>query len=101
MSKTLSSIAARQDKATEKFEDEVKWFLDYYSTHTNATIRSVASDMILALHSDGSHLSEVDSKSRAAGHFYLTNKDDRDTNIGAILTLSTVIEHVMGSASET
>ena len=31
----------------------------------------------------------------------MTNKDDRDTNIGSILTLSTIIEHVMGSASET
>ena len=59
----------------------------------------MASNMILALHSDGSHLSEVDSKSRAAGHFYLTNKDDKDTNNGAILTLSKIIKHVCNGLS--
>ena len=94
MAKTLSSIAGRQAKATEKLEEEVKWFLDYCSTHPDATIRFMASDMKLALHSDGSHLSEADSKSRAAGHFYLTNNDGRDTNNGAILTLSKIIKHV-------
>ena len=88
MAKVLSSIAGRQAKAIEKLEDEVKWFLDYCSTHPNATIRFVASEVIFALHSDGSHLSEAGSKSRAAGHFYLTNKDDKDTNNGAILVLS-------------
>ena len=101
MTKVLSSIAGRQAKATEKLEEEVKWFLDYCSTHPDATIRFMASDMKLALHSDGSHLSEADSKSKAAGHFYLTNSDGRDTNNGAILTLSKIIKHVMGSASET
>ena len=99
--KKLSPIAGRQAKATEKLDDKVKWFLDYCSTHLNATIRFMASDTILALHSDGSHLSEADSKSRASGHFYLTNKDGRDTNNGAILALSKIIKHVMGSASET
>ena len=67
----------------------------------HTTIRFMASDMKLALHSDGSHLSEADSKSRAAGHFYLTRNDGRDTNNGAILTLFKIIKHVMGSASET
>ena len=50
MSKTLSSIAGRQAKATEKLEDEVKWFLDYCSTHPDATIRFMVSNMKLALH---------------------------------------------------
>ena len=57
--------------------------------------------MVLALHLDGSHLSKTGSKSRAAGHFYLTNKDGKDMDNGAILTLSKIIKHVMGSASET
>ena len=64
-------------------------------------VRYHASDMILALHSDGSCLSKYDYKSRAAGHFYLTNKDKRDLNNGAILTLTNIIKHVMGSAGET
>ena len=88
IAKTLSSIAGRQEKATEGLQEEVKHFLDYCHTHTDAAVRYMASDMILAMHSDGLHLSEPGSKSRAAGHFYLTNKDDRNMNNGAILTLS-------------
>ena len=69
MAMTLSSIAARQAKATTKVKEEVKQFLDYCASHPNATVRFLASDMILALHSNASYLSELESKSRAAGHY--------------------------------
>lgn len=101
MEKTLSSIASRQSKATQQLRKEVEWFLDYCATHPDAMVRYHASDMILSLHSDGSYQSEPDSKSRAAGHFYLTNKCKRDLDNGAILTLTKIIKHVMGSAGET
>ena len=100
MAKTLSSIAGRQSKATEQLKKELHQFLDYCATHPDERVRYVASDMTLALHSDASHLSEPGSKSRAAGHFYLTTNDHRDLNNGAILTLSKIIKWVMGSASE-
>ena len=67
---------------------------------TDAGIRYHACDMILAVHTDASYLSELGGKSRAAGHFYLTNRNDEDFNNGAILTLSSIIKHVMSSASE-
>ena len=60
----------------------------------------MASDMILAIHPDASHQSEPRSKIRAAGHFYMTQKDNRDSNNGTILTLSKIIKHVMGLAGE-
>ena len=100
MAATLSSIATRQSKATTNLEAEVKQFLDYCHTHPNAGVRFVASDMILALHSDASYLSEPDSKSRAAGHFFLGRKHDEAFDNGAIMTISKVIKHVMSSASE-
>ena len=100
MAKTLSSIAGRQAKATEQVRKEVKHFLDYCATHPDARVRFVASDMILALHSDASYLTEPNSKSRAAGHFYLTKNNGKDLDNGAILTLSKIIKHVMSSASE-
>eukprot|EP00957_Ditylum_brightwellii_P017881 1346789-Ditylum_brightwellii.AAC.1 len=56
--------------------------------------------MILVVHSDASYLSKRHAQSRAAGHFYLANKTDKDLNNGAILTLSTTIRHVVASASE-
>ena len=74
--------------------------MDYCATHPNAGIRFVASDMILAIHSDMSYQSEPDSKSRAAGHFYLTKLNDDNFNNGAVLTLTKIIKHVLSSASE-
>ena len=56
--------------------------------------------MILAVHSDASYLSEAKARSRAGGHFYMTNKNDEEFNNGAVLTVSTIIKHVMASASE-
>eukprot|EP00957_Ditylum_brightwellii_P055140 4179128-Ditylum_brightwellii.AAC.1 len=74
--------------------------LDYCHTHPNATLHFLASNMILTLHSDASYLSEKKARSRTTGHFYLSNKDDEEFNNGAILTLSTIIRHVVASASE-
>jgi hypothetical protein len=56
--------------------------------------------MILAVHTDTSNLSEQNCKSRASAPFYLTNHDDKEFNNGAILTLSSIIKHVMSSASK-
>lgn len=56
--------------------------------------------MLLALNVSGSHLSEQNSKSRVAGHYYLTNKDNVNIDNEAILTLSKIIKHVMGYACE-
>ena len=100
MAATMSSIASRQSKGTEKLEEEVRQFLDYCATHPHAGVRFVTSDMLLAMHSDASYLSEPESKSRAAGHFYLGKLNDEDFDNGAILTLSKIIKHVMTSASE-
>ena len=100
MAQTLSSIAGRQTKTTQQLQTEVTQFMDYCATHPDATVRFHASDMIIALHSDASHLSEPGSKSRAAGHFYLTHRGTKDLDNGTILNLSKIIKHVMGSAAE-
>ena len=97
---TLSQIASRQSTVTEEVATTIKQLLDYVATHPNAGIRYVASGMILNLYSDTSYLSEYKDKSRAGGHFWLGNKGDKDFNNGAIVTLSSVIKHVMSSASK-
>eukprot|EP00957_Ditylum_brightwellii_P191540 14583630-Ditylum_brightwellii.AAC.1 len=56
--------------------------------------------MILTVHSDASYLPETNLRSRAAGHFFLTKQGNKEYNNGAILTLSTIIRHVVASASE-
>ena len=69
-------------------------------THLDANIRFHASSMVLALHSDTSHLSEPSSKNRAAGQFYPTNKGTKDLDNGTILTFYRIIKHGMGSSGE-
>ena len=96
----LSSIAARQSKGTVAVAEACQQLLDYVATHPNAGIRYKACDMILAVHTDASYLSEQGGKSRASAHFYLTNDGDEDFNNGAILNLASIIKHVMSSASE-
>ena len=56
--------------------------------------------MVLSVHTDAPYLSKPGGKSRAAGYFYLLNHNDEDFNNGAILTLLTIIKHIMSSASK-
>ena len=59
-----------------------------------------ASDMVLAVHSDASYLSETKACSRAGGHFFCSANEIYPVNNGAILTVSQIIEAVMTSAAE-
>ncbi len=59
-----------------------------------------ACNMVLLVHTDASFLSEPGGKSRASGHLYLSNCNNKDFNNGTILTLSTIIKHDMSSASK-
>jgi hypothetical protein len=97
----LSAIAARQSNGTQAVAEACHQLFDYVATHPDAGIcyHYHACDMILTIHTDASYLSELGSESRAAGHFYLTNRNNENFNNGAILTLSSIIKHVMSSAS--
>jgi len=96
----LSAIAARQSNGTQTVAEACSQLLDYVAMHPNAGIRYHNCDMILAIQTNATYLSELGGKNRAAGHFYLTNRIDEDFNNWAILTLSSIIKHVMSSASE-
>ena len=96
----LSTIASHQSIGTKAVSDACNDLLDYVATHPNTGIKYQACDMILAIHTDASYLSGPNARSQAAGHFYLTNNKDKDFNNGAIHTLSSIIKHVMPSASE-
>ena len=68
-----------------------KTILKYCATHPNAGVRFHASDMILAMNSEGSYLSKIESKSRAAGHFYFSKLNNKKFNNGAVVTISKII----------
>jgi hypothetical protein len=57
----------------------------------------IASDMVLAVHSDASYLSEPKARSRAGGHFFLSSDPP---NNGAVLNIAHIIKNVMSSATE-
>ncbi len=70
----LSAIAAQQSNGTQAVANACNQLLDYVTTQPNAGLWYHACDMILAVHTDASYLSKIGGKSRAAGHFYLTNQ---------------------------
>ena len=73
----------------------------YAALHPDATIKFHKSDMILNIHSDASHLSEHQQRSRAGGHFYLGNPEDQaDPPDGPILNTTGILANVMSAASE-
>ena len=59
-----------------------------------------ASDMVLAVHSNASYLSEPGSRSRVGGHFFMAGNDDIPSNKGAVLNISGILKHVASSASK-
>jgi hypothetical protein len=99
----LSSIAAEQTKATESTETKIVQLLDYLYTHKDATIRYVASDMVLNVHSDASYLSEPKAHSRLGGTFFLGALPTAGQPIqlnGPIHTVVSICKFVVASAAE-
>ena len=56
--------------------------------------------MVLAVHSDASYLSEPNARSRAEGHFFMSNDTVHPSNNGAVLNIAQIIKNVMSSAAE-
>ena len=104
----LGSISAQQSKGTDKTYADTLWLLNYAATHLDSKIRYTASDMILYIHSDASYLSEPRSRSRAGGHYFLSDKQpdtttppaNRPNLNGPIHSISRIMSNVMGSGAE-
>ena len=96
----LNSLATQQTTGNQSTLAAMNTFLDYASTHPDATITYQASDMILHIHSDASYLSEKKARSRVGGHHILTNRDIPPPNNGPIFNVASILKHVMGSAAE-
>ena len=83
----LSAIAADQAAPTQNTLEKVDQLLDYAPSQEDAIITYHASDMVLAIHSDASYLSEPKARSRAGGHFFMSSDRQVPPNNGAVLTL--------------
>ena len=96
----LSAIASSQAAPTQTTMEKIDLFLDYAASHPDAIVTYRASKMILALHSDASYLSEPKARSRAGGHFFLSENEEDPANNGAVLNTAQIIKAVMSSAAE-
>jgi hypothetical protein len=96
----LNAIATQQASPTKMTMERVKQLLDYCASQEEAILTYHASDMILAVHSDAGYLNERKARSRAGGHFFLSNDVQNPPNNGAILTIAQIIDAVMASAAE-
>jgi hypothetical protein len=104
----LGAISSTQAQATQLTQDECLWVLDYIASNPDAVIRYHASDMVLYLHSDASYLSETRARSRAGGHFFLSDAPTdpdmpplvRPRLNGPVHTVSKILDVVVGSAAE-
>ena len=70
------------------------------ATQEEAVLTFQASDMILAIHSNASYLSEPKSRSQARGHMFMAGHEEIPTNNGAVLNISQIIQAVISSAAE-
>jgi hypothetical protein len=64
----VNVLASEKTRATADTSDNIIKFLNYCTTHPEATLRHHASDMILNIHSDASYISEREAKSRGGGY---------------------------------
>ena len=85
---SLGSLTTQQAEPTENTRTLAKKFLDYAATHPDAIITYDASDMVLLAHIDASYLSESKARSRAGGHFFMSNNSTIPANNGAVVTIS-------------
>ena len=96
----LGSLASQQATLTQKPMKKVKQFLDYKSSNPVVVLIYKANNMVIAVHSDASYLSETKLRRRAGGHFFCSANEIYPENNGAILTVSQIIKAVMTSAAE-
>ena len=83
----LSAIASQQANPMEETMKRVKHFLDYVASQEDAVVTYKRSDMKLAGHSDAGYNNKPKARSRAGGHFYLTDDTQYPPNNGPVLTI--------------
>ena len=74
--------------------------MDYAASQETAIVTYAPSDMVLAIHSNASYLSESKARSRAGGHLFMSNNSAIPPNNGAVHTIAQIIKCVMASACE-
>ncbi len=96
----ISAIASQSSKPTKDTMQQTLQLLDYLAMQEDAVLSYHTSDMVLAVHSNASYLSEPKACSRAVGHFFLSSDTTIPPNNGAVLNIEHIIKNVMSSATK-
>ena len=96
----ISEIDSGQAAPTEETMKKMLKFSDYVALHPDGILTSSASNMVLNVHSDASYLTEPKARSRAGGHFFMSDDSPDAQNNGAVHNTAQIIKRVMSSAAE-
>ena len=79
---------------------KVDQFLDYAASQEQAVLTYEASNMVLAVHSDASYLSESKARNQAGGHFFMSKDVSSPPNNGAVLNIAQIMKNIMSLEAE-
>ncbi len=96
----ICAIPSQSSKPTTDTMQQTLQLLDYLATQEDAVLSYHASDMVLAVHSNPSYLSEPKAYSRAGGHFFLSSDTTIPPNNGTVLNIAHIIKNLMSSATK-
>lgn len=99
----LNSLAAQQNKPTQRTIQQLTQFLNYAASNPSAVLQYRASDMILSIESDCSYLSEPEARSRWAGYHFLakTNTESTHTKPNAPIHVPCqILKEIVSSAAK-
>ena len=107
----IGTLASQQAHGTKATLQALTQLLNYCATHPDATVRFIASDMVLHIDSDASYLSAPKARSRASGYHFLSSRpkdptkppqpdDPPPPHNGAINVFCQILREVVSSAAE-
>ena len=96
----VSKVSSAQANPTTAVLAAAEQLLEYGATHPAAELVYHASKMDLIIHGDASYLSETNSRSRAAGVYYLGDHLHPDIINAPILCTTAILDVVVSAAGE-
>jgi hypothetical protein len=87
----ISAIASQLSNPTTDMMQQTLQLLDYLATQEVVVLSYHTSDIVLAVHSNASYLSEPKARSRAGEFFFLSSDTTIPPNNGAVLNIAHII----------
>ena len=94
----LGSISVHQFKGTKYTYKNTLWLLNYAAAYLDTTIRYSANEMILYMHRDALYLSKLCARSRAGGHYFLSDRHPNMTKPPSFCPLLKIPIHSISSS---